>query len=399
VKAETRTFCTQAMEIDYHCDGDFSQAQQVTVPGDAWNHPAAELRCPVPPARTTARIDGPLKTAVFMNIYWDSSWDANNPSLRRATIDSSLRAVIENGYFSGLSEYGGTSVSFAGSLLPNKHCTQRAPNRVGFYDPVNASIAGFIQCEHDNESSLRAAHVVYNVILPQSSVESDAWSDNFCSGPETPSAWHYHGLEKISLIPPNLPFGGDPEYAIVMTNPKCFREGGDVLVSILHEMVELLTDPSPVDISIIPPHWRTDLSTEVADVCEEGKPNSGPLPVSVTDAAGRFLVPFDVATYWSNSRQQCVPSSLTVPACAAGTTRCDSGCADTKTDRNNCGACGVTCNSSSRCSAFKCVASNPCRPNQHLGTICWKQGDPMPAPMPRCHTGCVANQGVVPFMH
>jgi hypothetical protein len=43
VKASTRTFCTQAMEIVYHCGNGPTRA--VVVPGDAWTHPPAELAC------------------------------------------------------------------------------------------------------------------------------------------------------------------------------------------------------------------------------------------------------------------------------------------------------------------------------------------------------------------
>ncbi|HYL10174.1 MAG TPA: alpha/beta hydrolase [Candidatus Acidoferrales bacterium] len=43
VQAKTRTFCTQAMEITYRCGQNDDQV--VTVPGDAWNHPPAELDC------------------------------------------------------------------------------------------------------------------------------------------------------------------------------------------------------------------------------------------------------------------------------------------------------------------------------------------------------------------
>src|SRR5512135_3142540 len=48
VKAKTRTFCTQAMEITYTCaPNDF---HTVTVPGDAWDKPPAQLTCTTPPA-------------------------------------------------------------------------------------------------------------------------------------------------------------------------------------------------------------------------------------------------------------------------------------------------------------------------------------------------------------
>jgi pimeloyl-ACP methyl ester carboxylesterase len=42
-----RTFCTQAMEITYKCAG--GTTKFANVPGDAWNHPPAELTCEPPP--------------------------------------------------------------------------------------------------------------------------------------------------------------------------------------------------------------------------------------------------------------------------------------------------------------------------------------------------------------
>ncbi len=43
VQAHTRSFCTQGMEITYRCGTNDEQA--VTVEGDAWNHPPAQLVC------------------------------------------------------------------------------------------------------------------------------------------------------------------------------------------------------------------------------------------------------------------------------------------------------------------------------------------------------------------
>ena len=63
VRASTRTFCTQAMEITYHCGS--GPAKNVIVPGDAWNQPPAQLSCPqnavTPPAN-------PREAPVLRNI-------------------------------------------------------------------------------------------------------------------------------------------------------------------------------------------------------------------------------------------------------------------------------------------------------------------------------------------
>jgi hypothetical protein len=106
-------------------------------------------------AQVTGHIDQPMTTARIVNIYWDSSRDSDNPQLTRGKVDAVTSAVVHSSYFAGLSEYGVTTLVFNGSLLPNKSCPQVAPSKVGFYDPVNTSIAGFVQCEHDNEPLLQ----------------------------------------------------------------------------------------------------------------------------------------------------------------------------------------------------------------------------------------------------
>lgn len=259
-------------------------------------------------AQNMANVDQPMSTATFVNVYWDSNWDSDNPQLTREKIDAVTSAVFNSSYFGGLSEYGVTNLSFAGSVLPNKSCPQVAPNKVGFYDPINTSIAGFVQCEHDNESVLQASNMVYNVILPQSSIESDLFSSNFCNGPGANVAWHYHGLEKLSVIPWNVPFSDGPIYTIVQTNPSCVSPSS-FFAALTHEMVEALTDPYPLDISIIPPHINIATENEIGDFCEPGKPNpNSGWPFVFTDPSGNSpLSPgVQVTTYWSNARQTCL---------------------------------------------------------------------------------------------
>ena len=53
VRAATRTFCTQGMEIAYRCQG-HAGTDVVTVAGDAWKQPPAKLVCVAPPPGRTA---------------------------------------------------------------------------------------------------------------------------------------------------------------------------------------------------------------------------------------------------------------------------------------------------------------------------------------------------------
>ncbi len=52
VKATTRPFCTQAMEINYQCGS--GPTKNVIVPGDAWYQPPAQLSCSPPLPKTGA---------------------------------------------------------------------------------------------------------------------------------------------------------------------------------------------------------------------------------------------------------------------------------------------------------------------------------------------------------
>jgi hypothetical protein len=261
-------------------------------------------------AQTTAHVDSPINSPIFVNLYWDVTWDADNPGMKKASLDAITQAIVNSSYFNGLSEYGVSSASFAGGFLPEQVCPSKAPNRVGFYDPFNTSIAGFVQCEHDNGPTiLRQSSVIYNVILPPSSVESDFFTSNFCTGPGSNVGWHYHGLEDSF---PNF-FGGPPFYTIVMSNPIC--GGNSMLVSTLtHEMVEATTDPSPIDISIIPPHINLSMENEIADVADDKGCPGVPIFVDASNQTPLFTQ-VSVTPYWSNAMQKCVSfTDNTIPS-------------------------------------------------------------------------------------
>lgn len=265
-------------------------------------------------ATTTATALQTMPTVVVFNIYWDSNWDADNPDLMREKIDTVTADIINSSYMTALSEYGFSSATFGGGLLPNSKCVQKAPNSPGFFVPGGPGISQFIQCEHDNVPALQNPVALYNIILPESSLENDFWLAGFCgSGAvSAASAWHYHGLPDISLVNPTYltPFSGAPIYTIVMTSPMCFtgQEPGAFFENLTHEMVEAITDPFPLNISIIPPHATAPFNGEIADACEKGQPvpNSGPIQ-AFTDGSGNSPnQPVAVASHWSNAQQTCL---------------------------------------------------------------------------------------------
>lgn len=252
-------------------------------------------------------VDQAMASPVFVNLYWDATWDADNPTMKASAIDAFTQAVVDSSYFKSLSEYGVTGASFGGGFLPDATCASQPPAPVGFYDPFNISIAGFIQCEHDHGPALlRTSNVVYNVILPPKSIENDSWTaglDKFCV-PGGNAGWHYHGLQ--GTLPP---FSGSPVYTINMSNPGCGGNPG-LISTLFHEMAEAATDPFPVDISIIPPHIGLSNEDEIADLCEDHD-----VPV-FTDTASLtpLSTPLSVPTYWSNALKRCLSfADVTAP--------------------------------------------------------------------------------------
>jgi hypothetical protein len=63
-------------------------------------------------AQTTASVEkGGLPNPTIVNLYWDQTWDADNPGMTRDRIDNFTSALVNSSYMSGLAEYGFTSAS------------------------------------------------------------------------------------------------------------------------------------------------------------------------------------------------------------------------------------------------------------------------------------------------
>jgi hypothetical protein len=119
-------------------------------------------------------VGSSMASPFYFNVYWDTTWDADNPAVPMEAFDSYVKAATASSYFAGLSEYGVGMPGFGGSFVPAPQCTAKPGATVGFYDPVNPSIIGFLQCELDNAIVPQGDNVVYNIILPQGSTESDS---------------------------------------------------------------------------------------------------------------------------------------------------------------------------------------------------------------------------------
>jgi len=289
-------------------------------------------------AGMTAIAGSPIMSPFYVNLYWDTSWDGDNAAVPKEAFDSYVQAVAGSSSFGGLSEYGVGTPTFLGGFLPSSSCPSKAPTSVGFYDPVNPSIIGFLQCELDHDNSVpQGDGVVYNLILPSSSTESDAIGGlfgltPFCvpdsSGMVT-GAWHFHGspyslgaflggllgwIIGTDVGDPvegaligflvALSQQGGPFYTISSASTTPPLNCGNFTDNVVHEMVEAASDPSP-PFSVI-----TTGNGEIADLCESSTPSASwdptsSLPAGVTLTPGGFLMS-QVPQFFSNAGHACI---------------------------------------------------------------------------------------------
>ena len=331
-KADRQGSCLQAGATCSPVDPPFSGTQGScrTI------NPQRERECicgpaaapPPPPPQQTGIVGNVLTQPTYVNLYWDATWDADNPTMPKDALDGFTTALVKSSYFGGLAEYGVTSASYAGGFLPHGNCTQKAPGSVGFYAPVGPSIIGFLQCELDNDHQIpQGSQVVYNIILPSGSLESDAFGlKSFCTGGTSATAWHFHqrldspeaeaalalialgggdALTGAAIVAAIALLPGGPVYTIQSADSRC----GKLIKNLVHEMVEATTDPFP-PFSVI----RTG-EGEIGDMCEHA-PSSTPFVPPFSALAAKTSFPqsrrfttsalISVPSYWSNANQVCL---------------------------------------------------------------------------------------------
>jgi len=285
-------------------------------------------------------VSGVIATPQYVNLFWNSGWDAAEPQLPAEALNSYEQAVLGSTYYSALSQYGVTGQQFLGGFLPNSSCTSAAPASVGFYDPVNASIIGFLQCELDNEAALpQDDNIIYNIVLPPTSTEQDSIFQTLCAPGGGPTAWHFHGTPYslgatlggalgflvgayyggyfgaaagalIGLLVAMATQGG-PFYTITSTSSKCNDNSTPLNTfshALFHEMIEAATDSAPSVGVIFSP------DNEIVDICDDMNVTPSAPFVPRPQPSGNFV--FSAApAYFLVSSQTCSPgfSSTTVP--------------------------------------------------------------------------------------
>ncbi len=270
------------------------------------------------PALLDANVGSVMNPLRIHNLYWDTSWDADNPGLSMAKINDATTAMISNGYFSKLALYGVASVAFDGFNQADPSCGTAAAS-VDYF-----AISGFVLCEKHafNIAPLLSQGIVYMVYAPLSSAFGMAGFTSCSPGVSGLGGFHFQTLP--SIIPPDVP----QVFGVAFSSCGGNLDGTTNIGA--HEIVEAATDPFPpfdwIDNSVASPFTIGNVlklftAAEASDLCESGvgSPAPGTIPPTpenpkVTGALGSY----DVAYYWSNSDGACVPLPHTISLAQTG---------------------------------------------------------------------------------
>ena len=240
----------------------------------------------LPPPTTTGVVGNALSAPVFVNLYWDATWDVDNPSMTEQQLDTFTTALLSSSYFGHLSEYGVGSPTYAGGFLPAPLCPRRASSSVGFYDPFDTSIVGFLQCELDHGRVPQGSQVVPTSFpggMPTGSSRATSSAPTSFAPAEPRSHRHFHqtpysaqavlgtgagllgaatgGVQGalLALLGALGALQGGPLYTIVSADSRC----GSFSHNLLHEMVEAASDPFPPPSVIL-----NGGGGEIVDICD-----------------------------------------------------------------------------------------------------------------------------------
>jgi hypothetical protein len=275
-----------------------------------------------PPQGGTSLGPVTLENPTIHNIFLDSNWDADNPSLSMDSINAKTQGIVDSDYFNAASQYGISDPSFSGSdeksdvpcgvgpvpILDNFTsatllATWLTCELAQVSPPPDATTAGGFDPPDDNS--------LYMVYLPQDT--------NFAEFFGSACGMHL-GLITTTLdfVFPDIWVPAPQTVAFAVIPAKCAVSKANPLDAITtaasHEMIEAATDrldPGTPGIPLGGPVGWIDRSQgptdqlitgEAADLCQTGS-NAGPQPTNPIRLISGILV----APYWSNVDQRCAP--------------------------------------------------------------------------------------------
>lgn len=275
-------------------------------------------------APPTGTADVP--NAHFMNVFlfpkasagdtWDAhllTLPANQRGPTMEQIDAMTKDLVCSSYFDLLTQYNINPPTFDGDVDTSSTCVQNALNdAISTGNVISyATMRTFAGCE---QSVSGANPPQINIFVSPDVMASAYGEDTFgmCGAGSSAAAYHGWGLNV-------------PNFTVVPTTPACAGGGsvaGQVLDSLSHEMVELVSDPGGFGWVHASDVGHLDLAKqldegELGDICSfvgaYPTPPTNPGFVSfpsTPDLVTLGLTNLSVAPYWSDQDAACEPTAI-----------------------------------------------------------------------------------------
>lgn len=252
-------------------------------------------------------------------LYWDSNWNADNPTTPESAINTSLRNLVSSGYLGDAAQYGVGTPSMTGSDGPSALCFKSSArggvNLITLLAWITCEAGGGPQADTEIPGTggieglplldglpMADDNTVYAILLPTDS-SVGLFGINSCSSFDA-----FHFFTVVAQIRIGwawfIPYP-DPTWQsvpFIVAPMDCAGGLTGVTENVSHELVESATDP------LVGLGWIDNskfsfsnlsqifMQGEASDLCEN------------TRQAHSSIGGVSVSTYWSNSQQQCVPA-------------------------------------------------------------------------------------------
>jgi hypothetical protein len=256
-------------------------------------------------------------TVPVLNLYWDTTWDGDQPNLTTASVDGATRDVLDSPYEAKLGQYESGDLVFERSATALDKCGARPPNSVD-----QNQVIGFLSCEARNggipsPGISRNGDRIVNVILPlgvTARIDVDFGTTHIhLASCNDFGGYHYISRTEGLLRP----------IVFTVLPAQCAQTRDAMLAVMTHELTEAVTDP---DDAPVPIYWtdRTMANPfaegETADICSaiyNSSPTDSDASLSMKQRAQRYFrtvayANTSVAAYWSNADNACVVATKRV---------------------------------------------------------------------------------------
>jgi hypothetical protein len=258
-----------------------------------------------------------VTNGIFSNLYlwpvdkaptWDKYIVTLDPSIalqneKSETLDRITCDLVHSSYFDALTQYGIAPPVFAGEETTIASCAKAAITNGDQNNGVIqwGALSDFVGCEQSATGSKSTQVNIF--VSPDLKVAEHQQTADMCNKDGGYHSWNY-GTQNFTQLP---------------TSASCSGSIAALTKVLSHEMVETISDPAGfgwIHETYLgrysdpnPGNYQAELgSGELGDICSSRGAHTTPSVTFTDPAAG--VGPLDLAPYWSNADNACVPTGI-----------------------------------------------------------------------------------------